>query len=59
MGTLLGGALLESTADGGGLLEAETDVSVGCVKFSCWLPQWLLLWLVDLLDGWLAFLLNG
>ena len=31
MGALLGGGLLESTTDGGGLLEVEVDVSVGCV----------------------------
>ena len=29
MGALLGGGLLESATDGGGLLEAEVDVSVG------------------------------
>ena len=31
MGALLGGSLLESATDGGGLLEAEVDVLVGCV----------------------------
>ena len=31
MGSLLGGDLLESAADGGGLLEVVADVSVGCV----------------------------
>ena len=31
MGALLGGGLLESVVDGGGLLEAEADVSVGYV----------------------------
>ena len=31
MGALLGSGLLESAADGVGLLEAEADVLVGCV----------------------------
>ena len=31
MGALLGGGLLESAVDSGGLLEAEADVSVGYV----------------------------
>ena len=39
MGALLGSGLLESAADGGGLLEAEADVSVGCLNgyFCGWL----------------------
>ena len=31
MGALLCGGLLESAANGSGLLEVEPDVSVGCV----------------------------
>ena len=31
MCALLGGGLLEFVVDGSGLLEAEADVSVGCV----------------------------
>ena len=31
MGALLGGGLLESAVDASGLLEAKTDVLVGCV----------------------------
>ena len=39
MGALLGGGLLEFAADGGGLLEAIADVSVGCLSgcFYGWL----------------------
>ena len=39
MGALLAGGLLESVADGGGLLEAEANVSVGCLSgcFCGWL----------------------
>ena len=47
MGALLCGGLFESAADGGGLLKLKQ------------MFQWLLLWLVNLIDGWLAFLLNG
>ena len=32
VGVLFGGGLLESAANGGGLLEVEADVSVGCVQ---------------------------
>ena len=39
MGALLGSGLLESAADGGGLLEAEVDVLVDCLSscFCGWL----------------------
>ena len=39
MGALLGGGLLEFAIDSGGLLEAEADVSVGCLSgcFCGWL----------------------
>ena len=39
MGALLGGGLLEFAADGGGLLEAVVDVSIGCLSgyFCGWL----------------------
>ena len=41
MGALLGGGLLESAANGGGLLEVEADVSVGCLSdcFCGWLTS--------------------
>ena len=39
MGALLAGGLLESAADGIGLLEAKANVSVGCLSgyFCGWL----------------------
>ena len=41
MSALLGGGLLESAADDGGLLEAKADVSVGCLSgcFCGWLTS--------------------
>ena len=48
MGALLGGGPLESATGGGGLLEVEADVSVGCLS-GCFCD-----WLTCLIGGWLS-----
>ena len=48
MSALLGGGLLEFATDGGGLLEAEANVSVGCLN-GCQCS-----WLTCLISGWFS-----
>ena len=57
VGALLGGGLLESAVDAGGLLKAEANVLVGCVQgllVGC-LSDYFCGWLTCLMGGWLSY----